>query len=34
VVVELTDAFWTRFALSCRDDAPEDVVAAISGRTG
>jgi hypothetical protein len=35
VVVELKGASpWTRFVISCRDDAPEDVVAAISGRTG
>lgn len=34
VVVELKGARWTRFVISCRDDAPEDVVAAISGRTG
>jgi hypothetical protein len=34
VVVELKGARWTRFVISCRDDAPEDVVAAISGQTG
>jgi hypothetical protein len=34
VVVELKGATWTRFLISCRDDAPEDVVAAISSRTG
>ena len=31
VVVDLKGAPWTRFVISCRDDAPEDVVAAISG---
>jgi hypothetical protein len=34
VVVELKGAAWTRFVISCHDDAPEDVVAAISGRAG
>jgi hypothetical protein len=33
VVVDLKGARWTRFVISCRDDAPEDVVAAISGQT-
>jgi hypothetical protein len=34
VAVELKGAAWTRFVISCRDDVPEDVVAAISGRAG